>query len=464
MSLAQNIKKTINYCRKNGYSEAFFAAWERVTAKYYRNYTYQRPDANELARQRSDQSITDIRFSILVPAFETRTEYMTALIESCLEQTYENWELIIADGSKSDVVKKAVAGYADSRIRYERLPENSGIAGNTGRAIELAQGDYCGLLDHDDMITPDALYEMAHAIKKKNDENKPILVYSDEDKCDSSGARFYDPHLKLDFNLDLILTNNYMCHFTVVETATLKKLGIRKEYDGSQDYDLVLRVVSTLLLRERENTGAQRVEKKIAHVPKVLYHWRCHENSTADNPQSKMYAYEAGKKALIDFVDRMGWKGDVRHNKHLGFYRIEYRNNVLTHRPDLAAVGGLTVYHGKVAGGTYKGQPIVYAGYMNRMDLYQNTRLLDIRNMAVNKAYQTIYEEVTKHPYQSTLYSDEKELPQWLRDLDRTAEGRAQIALLSGTLSRRLLQKGGRLLLDPVCVRGVKGRADNFHK
>ncbi len=314
------------------------------------------------------------------------------------------------------------------------------------------------------MITPDALYEMAHAIKKKNDENKPILVYSDEDKCDSSGARFYDPHLKLDFNLDLILTNNYMCHFTVVETATLKKLGIRKEYDGSQDYDLVLRVVSTLLLRERENTGAQRVEKKIAHVPKVLYHWRCHENSTADNPQSKMYAYEAGKKALIDFVDRMGWKGDVRHNKHLGFYRIEYRNNVLTHRPDLAAVGGLTVYHGKVAGGTYKGQPIVYAGYMNRMDLYQNTRLLDIRNMAVNKAYQTIYEEVTKHPYQSTLYSDEKELPQWLRDLDRTAEGRAQIALLSGTLSRRLLQKGGRLLLDPVCVRGVKGRADNFHK
>ena len=104
------------------------------------------------------------------------------------------------------------------------------------------------------------------------------------------------------------------------------------------------------------------------------------------------------------------------------------------------------------------------AGYMNRMDLYQNTKLLDIRNMAVNKAYQTIYEEVTGHPYQSTLYSDEKELPQWLRDLDRTAEGRAQIALLSGTLSRRLLQKGGRLLLDPVCVRGVKGRADNFHK
>lgn len=464
MSLAQNIKKTINYSRKNGYTEAFFAAWERVTAKYYRNYTYQKPDADELARQRTDKSITDICFSILVPAFETRPVYMKALIDSCLAQTYENWELIIADGSESGVVRKAVAAYGDSRIRYEKLTKNEGIAGNTSKAIELAKGDYCGLLDHDDMITPDALYEMAHAIKNKKDENKPILVYSDEDKCDSSGTSFYDPHFKLDFNLDLILTNNYICHFTVVDTETLKKLGIRRDYDGSQDYDLVLRIVSTLLLRERENTSAVRMEKKIVHVSKVLYHWRCHENSTADNPQSKMYAYEAGKKALIDFVDRMGWKGDVRHNKHLGFYRIEYRNNVLTHRPDLAAVGGFTASRGKVAGGSYKGQPLVYAGYMNRMDLYQNTRLLDLRNMAVNKEYQPVYEEVTGHPYESTLYTDVKELPQWIRELDKTAGGRSQIALLSAKLSRRLLEKGGRLLLDPVCVRGVKGRADNLRK
>ncbi len=464
MSLAQNIKKTINYSRKNGYTEAFFAAWERVTAKYYKDYTYQKPSADELARQRTDKSITDIQFSILVPAYETQPVYMAALIESCLAQTYQNWELIIADGSESDVVKKAVANYDDTRIRYERLSKNNGIGGNTSEAIALANGDYCGLLDHDDMITPDALYEMAHAIKNKNDENKPILVYSDEDKCDATGKRFYDPHFKLDFNLDLILTNNYICHFTVIDTQTLKKLGIRKTYDGSQDYDLVLRIVSTLLLRERENAGAVRVEKKIAHVPKVLYHWRCHENSTAENPQSKMYAYEAGKKALIDFVDRMGWKGDVRHNKHLGFYRIEYRNNVLTHRPDLAAVGGFTACCGKVAGGTYKGQPLVYAGYMNRMDLYQNTKLLDLRNMAVNKAYAGVYEEVTGHSYQSTLYTEEKELPQWIKELDKTAQGRTQIALLSAKLCRRLIKEGGRLLLDPVCVRSVKGRADNFHK
>lgn len=117
MSLAQNIKKTMNYCRKNGYSEAFFAAWERVTAKYYRNYTYHQPGEEELAQQRQDQSITDICFSILVPAYETQTVYMTALIDSCLAQTYTNWELIIADGSKSDIVWKVVSGYHDSRIK-----------------------------------------------------------------------------------------------------------------------------------------------------------------------------------------------------------------------------------------------------------------------------------------------------------------------------------------------------------
>ena len=453
MSLAQNIKKTINYSRKNGYGEAFFAAWERMTANYHKDYTYRKPDQDELARQKNDQSIKDLQFSILVPAFETQAVYLKALIDSCLEQTYENWELIIADGSKSDVVKDAVAAYDDTRIRYERLGENGGIAENTNKAIELARGDYCGLLDHDDMLTPDALYEMAYAIKGKKNDEKPILVYSDEDKCDSAGTSFYDPHFKLDFNLDLILTNNYICHFTVVETQILKKLSIRKEYDGSQDYDLVLRIVSTLLLREKENANAVRMEEKIVHVPKVLYHWRCHENSTADNPQSKMYAYEAGKKALIDFVDRMGWKGEVRHDKHLGFYRIEYRNNVLTHRPDLAAVGGYVAKYGKIVSGIYRGQPLVYAGYMNRMDLYQNIDALDIRNLKVNKEYQSIYEKVTGHSYESTLVTDtKKELPQWIKDLEKTGNGR-ELEKLNKRLGAQLKKAGGRLLLDPSCVR-----------
>jgi hypothetical protein len=163
-----------------------------------------------------------------------------------------------------------------------------------------------------------------------------------------------------------------------------------------------------------------------------------------------MYAYEAGKKALIDFAQRMGWKADVRHNKHLGFYRIEYRNGVLNHRPDLAAVGGFVIKYGKIVSGTYKGQPYFYAGYMNRMDLYQNTKILDIRNLAVNKAYIPIYEKVTGHSYESTFYTEQKELPLWIKDMDRE-----EIIELNKNLSRELSKAGGRLLLDPVCIRKI---------
>lgn len=449
MSLAQNIKKTINYSKKNGYGEAVVAAWERVTAKYYADYDYRAPDQDTLERQRADQNVSDLKFSILVPAYETQSVYMSALIDSCIGQTYENWELVIADGSTSDIVKETVDGYQDARIRYVRLGRNDGIAENTNRAIELATGDYYGLLDHDDLLTADALYEMARAIQ----DSKPILAYSDEDKCDESGRHFYDPHFKLDFNLDLLLTNNYVCHFMVVRSDILKKIQIRKEYDGSQDYDIILRVVGSLLLKEKENKEAEPVEKAIVHVPKVLYHWRCHENSTADNPQSKMYAYEAGKKALVDFASRMGWKVDVRHNKHLGFYRIEYGDSVLTHRPDLAAVGGFVAKHGRVVSGTYKGRPLLYAGYMNRMDLYQNTDVLDIRNMAVNKAYQSVYEEVTGQPYVSTFYAENRELPQWIQDMERSAGGEEKLMELGARLCKSLTADGARLLLDPVCIR-----------
>ncbi|MFG6366964.1 MAG: glycosyltransferase [Lachnospiraceae bacterium] len=451
MSLAQNIRKTINYSKKNGYTEAAVAAWERVTAKYYANYDYHAPNEEVLARQRADKSVSDIKFSILVPAYETQAVYMSALIESCIVQTYENWELVIADGSEKNTVSDLVHQYQDTRIRYVCLEGNNGIAENTNQAIASATGDYYGLLDHDDLLTPDALYEMARAVQK----SRPILAYSDEDKCDISGKHFYDPHFKLDFNLDLLLTNNYICHFMAVRADILKKLQIRKEYDGSQDYDIILRIVSNLLIKEKENKEARPVEEFIVHVPKVLYHWRCHENSTADNPQSKMYAYEAGKKALIDFASRMGWKVDVRHNKHLGFYRIEYGDSILTHRPDLAAVGGFVTKRGKVISGIYQGQPLLYAGYMNRMDLYQNTTWLDLRNMAVNKAYQSVYEDVTGHSYISTLPAEEKELPQWIQDLGRTTEGNKKLMELSQELCKRLIKNRARLLLDPVCVRKI---------
>lgn len=452
MSIVQNVKKTINYSRKNGYKEAFCAAWERVTARYYADYTYQPPTEEEQRKQREDKQVSDICFSLIVPAYETQKKYLTELIESCLGQTYSNWELILADGSESDIVESTVAGFHDERIRYVRLEENGGISENTNQALAYAVGEYCGFLDHDDMLTCDALYEMAKAITRATVENrpKPILLYSDEDKYTEAGGHYYDPHIKMDFNLDLILTNNYICHFMVVDTQVLQKLQIRKQYDGAQDYDVVLRIVSGLLLKEKEGTQQLPVEQFVCHVPKVLYHWRCHDGSTADNPQSKMYAYEAGRKALADFTKRMGWKADIRHNKHLGFYRIAYRGNVLQHREDIAAVGGFVIHRGKIISGTYKGQPCVYAGYMNRMDLYQNVKQLDIRNLEVNKSYVQVYEKVTGHPYESTFADSDQpgQLPQWMKELSEE-----QIDRLNKKLSHKLGASGKRLLLDPEASR-----------
>ena len=244
VSVIQNIRKTINYSKKNGYKEALYAACERVLAKYHADYHYEKPTKESLLQQKKEQEGYTTSFSIVVPAYETKSEYLITLIDSCLEQSYEKWELLIADGSQSNIVEQCVARYRDERIHYVRLAENGGISVNTNQALSYATGEYCGLLDHDDWLTPDALFEMAKLIHEaKNKGIIPVMLYSDEDKSDSKGEVFFDPHFKLDFNPDLILSNNYICHFCVVKTELLQKFQLRKEYDGAQDYDLVLRIV-----------------------------------------------------------------------------------------------------------------------------------------------------------------------------------------------------------------------------
>lgn len=156
------------------------------------------------------------------------------------------------------------------------------------------------------------------------------MLYSDEDKCDQCAGKFYEPNFKPDFNLDLLLTNNYICHLLVMQTALMKRLGFRAEYDGAQDHDLVLRAAAILW----------RIPGEILHISKVLYHWRCHSASTAANPESKLYAYEAGVKASQDFVDRQGWKARVAMTQHMGFSRTEYDPPILRQRPEIGALGG----------------------------------------------------------------------------------------------------------------------------
>ena len=412
MSITANIKKTYYYLKKNGISDTYYAVRERLYARtsplYMAGYTYVPVPERELQKQRETEFDKNYKFSILVPMYETKPEFAKAMIDSVVNQTYSNWELILADASKTDVVKNVVCEYsADSRIRYVRIAENRGISENTNEALQYASGDYVGLLDHDDFLTPDALYEMALAINKATADGKETaFVYSDEDKCDTEAKIYYEPHVKSEFNWDLLLSNNYICHFLVIKTELIKRLGFRKEYDGAQDFDLVLRA-----------SMEKEPEDAILHVEKVLYHWRCHDLSTAANPQSKLYAYEAGKRAvesaLKSFLTRMHGEENVTsnpnecgiyvnnilirvtHTKHNGFYRVEYgrgtAEDIFAVRKDIGIVAGPIVEKGKITSGIlnkdgnceYAGLSVRFSGYVHRMALQQNPDCVDSRNAVV---------------------------------------------------------------------------------
>jgi hypothetical protein len=249
-----------------------------------------------------------------------------------------------------------------------------------------------GLLDHDDLLTPDALYEMAQGITGGGD-----MLYSDEDKCNGDATAYYEPNYKEKFNLDLILSNNYICHFLVMKTSLIKELGFRQEYDGAQDYDLILRSVEKLLAEKGT----------IIHIPKVLYHWRCHEASTAQNPQSKQYAYESGLRALQHFADRQGWQAKAEHLTHLGFYKLTYMSDIFAVRADVGAVGGPVMYKHKIIGGRmsdsgevyYQGLQSSYSGYLHRAVLTQNCDAVDIRCIRVRKECIPLFEKTTGVTY-----------------------------------------------------------------
>ena len=417
-----NLKKTYYYFKRNGVMQTIGAALERVQAPYYADYQYVLPSEQILESQRQTLWKKHIRFSVVVPAYETKEEFLKVLINSLLEQTYPYWELVIADASSTQVVKNCCLKYNDDRIKYIALKKNDGISENTNQGIKEVTGDYIGLLDHDDYLTPDALYEMAAAITKGKENGQEYgLLYSDEDKCDEHGRSFYDPHIKTDFNLDLFLTNNYICHFCVMKKELMQKLKFRKEFDGAQDYDIFLRAVDELW-----NLNP-KVEETICHIPKVLYHWRCHINSTAANPQSKRYAYDAGKRALQAFINARGWKAEVEEMAHVGFYKINYKEGVFAQRKDVAAICGKRSKAGKVISGVfddsgnmlYKGLPSCYSGYIHRGVLAQNVSRMDIEHWEIHPDYRFLVENFLKKygdVEQENLNDIQKEVCNYLRE------------------------------------------------
>ena len=312
MSKREVIKKGIDYLKYYGVKELARKTEERLIPE---PFPYSEWYPKHLLSQGEIKGSMECEFnlspviSLIVPTYETEPEYLIQLIESMQKQIYEKFQLCIADGSESTRVSETVEPYlSDPRISYKKLENNLGISGNTNAGLAMATGDYIGFLDHDDFLEPDALLEVVRAI---NEEPETELIYTDEDKCDSDGCCFYHPQFKPDFNIGLLRSNNYICHFLVVKRDLQEKVGgFEKTFDGAQDYDFILRCI--------ENSP------KIVHIPKVLYHWRMYENSTSMNSTSKMYAFEAGRKALAAHLSRMGIEAEVHHAQDLGYYRVIY--------------------------------------------------------------------------------------------------------------------------------------------
>ena len=262
---------------------------EFIRNLYQRKVTYKswfkltKASKEELIKQKEHKWAEDApSFSIVVPLYRTPKEYLKELIESIEAQTYTKWELCLADGSPDNKLEMFVKSYQDERIKYRYIGENLGISGNTNKAVEMATGDFIVLCDHDDLITPDALFEFAKEIVADKEVDS---IYSDEDKIDEKSYDVFDPSFKPDFNIDMLRSQNYICHLYGVRRELVEKYGMfNSEYDGAQDYDFILRM--------------SEHSRKIAHVAKILYHWRTHQGSTALNPESKMYAYDAGARAI----------------------------------------------------------------------------------------------------------------------------------------------------------------------
>ncbi|MCM1251926.1 MAG: glycosyltransferase family 2 protein [Clostridium sp.] len=272
------------------------------------------PTPEEAKRQRETVFSKKIKISILVPLYNTPKNFLTQAIDCVLAQTYENWELCLADGSDKEhgYVEQICREYSakDSRILYQRLEKNDGISGNTNCCLAMATGDYIGLFDHDDILHPSILYEYMRAICEKDAD----YIYCDETTFHGNSIdNMITLHFKPDFAIDNLRANNYICHFSVFDKKLLDGMELfRSRFDGSQDHDMILRLTARA--------------KNVVHVPKLLYYWRSHKGSTASDINAKSYAIEAAKGAVADHLRSQGYENfEITSTKAFEtIFRIRY--------------------------------------------------------------------------------------------------------------------------------------------
>ena len=318
MSIRSNIEKVKFYIKRYGFFSTFKKVFKRIFKIKENRKTNQEayqiwmekntPNEDELEKQKTTKFTYAPKISVVVPMYNTDEKFFQDLIESLNNQTYANWELCLADGSpkKNENLEKYYE--KNEKIKYNFLGKNEGISENTNEAIKMATGDYVGFLDHDDILSEEALFQVVKVI---NQDLKTDFIYTDEDKIDENYERF-EPYFKPDYSPETLECNNYITHFVVVKKEIIEKIGkLNSEFNGAQDFDFVLR--------------ATKVANKITHISKVLYHWRVHKNSTAYIADTKNYAFEAGKKVIEADLKREEKSATVEFGQEVpGIYKIKY--------------------------------------------------------------------------------------------------------------------------------------------
>ncbi len=377
--LWSHTKNAITRVKRYGNPKNFLRKLEskRIEKRAYKSYgTLSLPDAETIKGQRAEKFPRAVKFSILVPLYNTPERFLREMIESVIAQTYENWELCLADGSDDahQEVGTICAEYCtkDQRILYRKIEKNLGISGNTNVCFQMATGEYIGLFDHDDILHPTALYEYMKVICEQDAD----YIYCDETTFQGDSIdHMITLHFKPDFSIDNLRANNYICHFSVFKADLLKETGLfRSEFDGSQDHDMILRLTAAA--------------KHICHVPKILYYWRSHAGSVAADINAKTYAIDAAKNAVATHLTVCGFEGFKIESSRAfeTIFRIRYQ---LIEKPKISIL---------IPNKDHEVDLRRCIDSILQKSSYENFEIIVIENHSVEEKTFAYYEGIKKHP------------------------------------------------------------------